>query len=60
MLHRKRLEVILDDEEMAFVKWMAKRDNVSVQTELKQFFYVEFEECKRLYIDEMRMEANDG
>ena len=53
MIHTKRIEVKLTDEEMKFVKWMAKRDNVSIQQELWMFFNVEFEQCKTLYMEEM-------
>lgn len=49
----KRIEVILTDNDMEFVKWMAKRDGVTIQQELKQYFYTEFEQCKTLYMDEM-------
>lgn len=59
MLHRKRIEVVLTDEEMEFVKWMAKRDNVSIQHELWMFFNVEFEQCKTLYMEEMRFEQSE-
>lgn len=53
---RKRIEVVLDAEEMEFVKWMAKRDNVTIQQELWMFFNTEFEQCKNLYMDEMKAE----
>ena len=55
----KRIEVVLTDEDMEFVKWMAERDGVTIAQELKQFFYVEFEQCKTLYLDEMKMEEQE-
>ena len=57
-MYRKRIEVILTEEEMHFIRWMAKRDNVTIQRELQQFFEVEFEQCKDLYMDEMRQEES--
>lgn len=56
MAIKKRIEIVLDADEMEFVEWMAERDGVSVQRELLQFFYTEFEQCKYLYMDEMKME----
>ena len=56
MAIKKRIEVVLDAEEMEFVKWMAKRDGVTIQQELLQYFWTEFDQCKNLYMDEMRME----
>ena len=53
---KKRIEIVLDAEEMEFVKWMAKRDGVTIQQELLQYFWTEFDQCKNLYMDEMRME----
>ena len=53
---KKRVEIFLTDEEMEFVKWMAKRDGVTIQRELQQYFYTEFEQCKVLYMDEMMEE----
>lgn len=48
----KRINVPLNEEEYAFVKWLAKRDGVSVSDELCLRFYVEFERCKIMYMDE--------
>lgn len=56
MAIKKRIEIVLDAEEMEFVKWMAKRDGVTIQQELLQYFWTEFDQCKNLYMDEMRME----
>lgn len=56
MAIKKRIEVVLDAEELEFVKWMAKRDGVTIQQELLQYFWTEFDQCKNLYMDEMRME----
>lgn len=55
-IYTKRIEVRLTEEDMEFVKWMAERDGVSVQRELWQFYNVEFEQCKELYMDEMLQE----
>ena len=56
MAIKKRIEIVLDAEEMEFVKWMAKRDGVTIQQELLQYFWTEFDQCKNLYMDEMKME----
>lgn len=53
-LYRKKVEVVLTEEEMDFVKWMAKRDNVTIQQELWMCFNVEFEQCKTLYMEEYK------
>lgn len=48
----KRINVPLNEEEYAFVKWLAKRDGVSISDELYLRFYVEFERCKIMCMDE--------
>ena len=60
MLHTKRIEVILTDEEMRFIEWMARRDRVSVNTALRACFWSDFDNCKMLYMDEMKMEEENG
>lgn len=52
MMVTKRIEVHLNEEEYAFVKRLAKSDGVSISDELWQFFYVEFERRKIMYMDE--------
>lgn len=59
MAIKKRIEIVLDAEEMEFVKWMAERDGVTVQRELLQYFWTEFEQCKNLYMNEMKIERNN-
>ena len=52
----KRISVWLDDDEMRFIEWMAKRDNVSVMREMQMMFQTELDQCRRLYEGEMLME----
>lgn len=51
----KRIEVHLTKEDVRFVKWLADRDNVSFQRELKQLFYLQLSEEKDLYLEESKM-----
>lgn len=50
------VRVTLSDDDEKFVKWLAKRDNVSFQEELRMFFYTELNECIDLYEPEMKGE----
>lgn len=52
----RRVNVYLSDEEDQFIKWLADRDNVSYQDELKQIFYFELEQLQMLYLEEMKGE----
>lgn len=52
----KRVEVVLTDEQVQFISWMSKRDNVTFQKELQMMFYTELEQCMNLYLDEMKGE----
>lgn len=60
---KKRIEVYLSDEDMAFIKWMAKRDTleyshkVTVADEMRMIFNAELEHLKDIYLDEMKMEV---
>ena len=56
----KRIEVFLSDEQVKFVEWMSKRDNVTFQEELRMMFYTELSQCEVLYMDEMKGEADNG
>ena len=56
---KKRIEVSLEADEIKFIKWMAKRDKVSFQTELQMIFYTELRQCKDLYMEEMEGEENE-
>ena len=51
---RKRIDVYLNDEEMAFVKWLADRDNLSLSRELVIIFTTELAQLMDLYQDEYR------
>ena len=50
------IKITFTDEEEAFLKWLAKRDRVSVMDELKMIFLTEFRACEDLYMDEMKGE----
>ena len=55
----KRINIYLDEEEIAFIKWMAKRDNVSVMREMQMIFQTELDQCRNLYENEMRTELGN-
>ena len=50
------IKITFTDEEEKFLKWLAKRDRVSVMDELKMIFLTEFRACEDLYMDEMKGE----
>lgn len=52
MTHRW-IDVWLSDEDMKFIRWMAKRDNVTTGEELKMIFNTELTTLKMAYEDEM-------
>ena len=56
----KRINIWLDEEEMKFIKWMAKRDSVTVMREMQMMFQTELDQCRELYEDEMKMGADRG
>lgn len=39
------------------MKWLAKRDEVTVQEEMRQLFYLQLQEEQDLYIDEFEQET---
>ena len=52
----KRLDVRLYEEELDFIKWMAKRDNLTLKEEMSCIFDTELRALKALYLEEMKME----
>lgn len=54
----KRIDIRLTEEEYHFLKWLAKRDGVSLSEELKQLFYLQVREEIDLYQDEMLQEES--
>ena len=52
----KRLDVRLYEEELDFIKWMAKRDNMTLKQEMDCIFNTELRALMDLYLDEMKME----
>jgi hypothetical protein len=54
----KRIDVRLTEEEHNFLKWLAKRDNVSLNEELKALFNLQLREEMDLYLDEMLQEES--
>lgn len=53
MVTAKRIEICLNDRQMKFLQAMADRDCVSIQQELRMFFWTEFDHCMELYEDEL-------
>ena len=54
---RKKITVALNEEEQAFIKWLAKRDGLTEQLELQQIFYTELQQLTDLYLEEMRQDT---
>ena len=53
MTHKNRhIHVFLNEEENDFIKWLAKRDNVTVGEELRMLFYLQLREEMELYNEE--------
>lgn len=53
MTHKNRhIHVVLNEEENDFIKWLAKRDNVTVGEELRMLFYLQLREEMELYNEE--------
>lgn len=57
MIINKRVDIAMTEEEYELIKWLAKRDNSTIQQELKMIFSVEFEHLKELYLDEMKLDT---
>lgn len=55
---KKRIDVAFTEEEYKFIKWLADRDEITVQEELKQLFYLQLREERDLYLEEMEWEQS--
>jgi hypothetical protein len=53
----KRIQINLSDEDAAFVKWYAKRDNISFEEELKRMCYVAIIDEQMIYGKEFTAET---
>lgn len=53
---KKRLEIVLDETDETFIKWMAKRSGHTFREELETIFYLQLREDEEYYLDEMREE----
>ena len=52
MAKTKHIDVVLHDEELDFLKWLAKRDGVTVKEEMKMLFNLQLSEEMELYNEE--------
>ena len=52
----KNIRVALYDEELDFIKWLAKRDGVNISQELSQIFYTELRALMDLHDEERKQE----
>ena len=57
---KKRVNVYLDEDEYKLIRWLAKNDGVTEQTELQQVFYVELEQLMALYFEEMKQDLENN
>lgn len=55
-MQRRNIDVILTDEEMDFIKWLAKRDNMTVKNEMRCLFNLQLREEMELYNEERLLE----
>ena len=53
----RNIKVALHDDEFAFIKWLAKRDKVTITEELKMLFNLQLSEEMALYEAEWRQEG---
>ena len=53
----KNIKVYLTESEIKFVKWLAKRDNITPARELRQIFYTELNALVTLYDEEFKKES---
>lgn len=51
-MQRRNIDVILTDGEMEFLKWLAKRDNITVKNEMRCLFNLQLREEMDLYEEE--------
>ena len=56
MAKTKHIDVVLHDEELDFLKWLAKRDGVTVKEEMKMLFNLQLSEEMELYNEERLQE----
>lgn len=54
MITNKRINVKLTEEEYDFLKWLAKRDSVTVSKEMQMLFYLQLSEEMELYKEESK------
>lgn len=52
----KRIDVWLSDDDMKFIRWMAKKDGVTTSEELNMIFNTELTTLKMLHESEMEGE----
>lgn len=55
-MQRRNIDVILTDEEMDFIKWLAKRDGLTVKNEMRCLFNLQLREEMELYNEERLLE----
>lgn len=59
MAINKNIKVGLHDEELDFLKWLAKRDNITVQEEMRSLFFLQLREEMDLYNEERLQEESE-
>ena len=55
-MERRRIDVVLTNEESKFIKWLAKRDKVSAGEEMRMLFNLQLREEMELYNEERLLE----
>lgn len=59
MAKNRNIKVTLHDHEYDFLKWLAKRDGVTVSEEMKLLFNLQLSEEMDLYYEEMQQERGN-
>lgn len=53
---KRNVDVILTDEEFEFIKWLAKRDKLTIKNEMRCLFNLQLREEMELYNEERLLE----
>ena len=53
----RHIEVYLDADDTALIKWLAERDGETFKEEMRQIFWTELDQLRTLYFEEMKQET---
>ena len=55
-MERRRIDVVLTDEEVEFLKWLSARDKATFSDEMRMLFNLQLREEMELYNEERLLE----